>query len=182
MLSRIFRILRDLFADGYSVVGALAPILSISFTAVKAFDVTVHLRDISYAWALLPILLWVIVAYVRRHSQFVALEKQQDDKQAKTIGLAQLGQLRERGVALRNKSVTSQQEMDQWNSDQQQWIDEVDQVAGEISPPLRDRLRTLDTISPGPLLAPGFNGAHTHFRGIMSEIIRRIGDYLEKNQ
>jgi hypothetical protein len=182
LLSRILKILRDLFTDGYSVVGALAPILSIGFTAAKAFDVTVHLRDISYTWALLPILLWVIVAYVRRHSRFVALEQQQDDKRAKANGLARLGQLRERGVALRNKSVTSQQEMDQWNSDQQQWINEVDKVAGEISPPLRDRLRTLDTVSPGPLLAPGFSGAHTHFRTIMSEIIKRIGDYLESNQ
>ena len=112
MLSRILRILRDLFADGYSIVGAIAPVLSTGFTIAKALDLTIHLRDISYAWALLPILLWVIVAYVRRHSQFVALEKQLDDKQAKADGLARLSQLRERGVALRNKSVTSQPEMD----------------------------------------------------------------------
>jgi hypothetical protein len=182
LLSRILRILRDLFADGYSVVGALAPILSISFTAAKAFDVTVHLRDISYAWALLPILLWVIVAYVRRHSQFVGLEKQQDDKRARANGLARLGQLRERGVALRNKSVSSQQEMDQWNIDQQQWINDIQDAAAAISPPLRDRLQTLDTVSPGPKLSQGFSGEHTHFRNIMSEMIKRVGDYLEKNQ
>ena len=182
LLSRIFRILRDLFVDGYSVVGAIAPILSIGFTAAKAFDATIHLRNVSYAWGLLPILLWVIVAYVRRDLRFIELEEQHDNKKARAECLARLGQLRERGVALRNKSVNSQQEMDQWNSDQQQWIDEVDKVAGEISPPLRDRLRTLDTVSPGPLLAPGFSGAHTHFRTIMSEIIKRIGDYLESNQ
>lgn len=133
MLSRILRILRDLFADGYSVVGAVAPVLSIGFTIAKALDLTIHLRDISYAWALLPILLWVIVAYIRRHSRFVDLEQQQDTRQARAAGLARLGQLRERGVALRNKSVTSQQEMDQWNVDQQRWIDEIQDAAGAIS-------------------------------------------------
>lgn len=182
MLSRIFRILRDLFVDGYSVVGAVAPILSISFTAAKAFDLTIHLRDISYVWGLIPILLWVVVAYVRRDLRFIELEQQHDNKRARADGLGRLGQLRQRGVALRNKSVSSQQELDQWNTDQQQWLAEVTQVAGEISPPLRDRLQTLDTVSPGPLLSGGFSPAHNHFRNIMSEITKRIGDYLERNQ
>jgi hypothetical protein len=182
LLPRIFRILRDLFADGYSVVGAIAPILSIAFTFAKALDLTIHLRDVSYAWGLIPILLWVVVAYVRRHSRVVALEQEQDNKQARADGLARLGQLREQGVALRNKSVSSQQEMDQWNSDQQKWINDIQDAAGAISPPLRDRLQTLDTVGPGPKLSLGFSPEHTHFRNIMSEMIKRVGDYLEKNQ
>lgn len=182
MLSRIFKILRDLFTDGYSVVGAIAPLLSIGFTVAKAFDLAINLRHVSYAWGLLPILGWVIVAYVRQHSQFVTLEQEQTNKQARADGLAQLGRLRERGVALRNKSVNSQQEMDQWNSDQQRWLKDIDEVAGRISPPLRDRLQTLDTISPGPRLTLGFSPEHNHFRNIMSEIMKRVGEYLEKNQ
>jgi hypothetical protein len=72
--------------------------------------------------------------------------------------------------------------MEQWFIDEKQWLDEVYKVAGEISPPLRDRIETLDTLSPGPKLTPGFSGAHTHFRNIISEVTKRIGEFLEKNQ
>lgn len=58
--------LRDLFADGYKLLGASAPVLSIIFTIAKALNLKVGLENVSYAWALLPLLLWVLVAYVRR--------------------------------------------------------------------------------------------------------------------
>jgi hypothetical protein len=183
MLSRILRIVRDLFVDGHSVVGALAPLLSIGFTLTKALDLAINLREVSYAWGLLPILLWVIVAYVRRNLQFIYLEQQQTNLDARAKGLAKLGELRARGVALRNKSVTSQREMEEWYKDEAEWLEEVYKAAGEVSPPLRDRIRTLDTVSQGPRGdTPGFTPEHTHFRNIISEVIKRISDYLEKNQ
>lgn len=44
----------------------LAPFASLLFTAAKAWDVAVPLKDVSYAWAILPILIWVLIAYYRR--------------------------------------------------------------------------------------------------------------------
>src|SRR5258708_27210160 len=109
MFARILRIARDLFVDGYSVVGAIAPLLSIGFTVAQALDLAINLREISYAWALLPLLLWVVVAYVRRNLRFLDLERQQNNLEARADGLTKLGELRARGVALRNKSVNSKQ-------------------------------------------------------------------------
>ena len=164
MLTRIFRILRDLFVDGYSVVGATAPLLSIGFTLAKAFDLAINLREVSFAWALLPLLIWVLVAYVRRNLQFIDLEQRQNKLDAWTDGLSKLGELRARGVTLRNKSVTSQQEMDQWLKDEAEWLEEVYQAAGEVSRPLRDRVATLDTVAQGPRTdTPGFTPEHTPF-------------------
>jgi hypothetical protein len=73
-MKALLRIARELFFDGYSAVGLAAPLLSITFTLAKAFDVSINLRDVSYAWALLPLLIWVLVAYVRRLSHYTALE------------------------------------------------------------------------------------------------------------
>jgi hypothetical protein len=183
MFAPILRIARDLFVDGYSVVGAIAPLLSIGFTAAKALDLAINLRGISYAWALLPLLLWVVVAYVRRNVRFLDLERQQNNPEARADGLTKLGELRARGVALRNKSVNSKQEMDRWFKDEADWLEEVYKAAGEVSRPLRDRVTTLDTVSPGPRVdTPGFTPEHTHFRNIISEVTKRIGEFLEKNQ
>src|ERR1700730_18604648 len=102
MLSRIWKILRDLFVDGYSIVGAIAPLLSIGFTVSKAFDAIPNLREISYAWGLLPILLWVLVAYARRDLRYIDLEKGTINLNARAESLAKLGKLREDGVALTN--------------------------------------------------------------------------------
>lgn len=62
------RLILDLIKDGYSVLGVTAPLLSIGVTMSKALDLplTAGLRHISYAWAFLPLLLWVTIAYARR--------------------------------------------------------------------------------------------------------------------
>jgi hypothetical protein len=54
--------------------------LSPRFTLAKAFDVPAlsHLRDISYAWALAPLLIWVLVAYVRLHARTSKSARKQD--------------------------------------------------------------------------------------------------------
>jgi hypothetical protein len=58
--------LKDMFIDGYKLIGASAPVLSIGFTIAKALDLHIGLENISYAWGLLPLLLWVLIAYWRR--------------------------------------------------------------------------------------------------------------------
>jgi hypothetical protein len=52
--------------DGLRYLRVIAPLASIVFTVLKALEFPVHLKDWSYAWALLPLLIWVVVAYVRR--------------------------------------------------------------------------------------------------------------------
>jgi len=61
----------DFWRDGSALLGFIAAPLSITFTLAKAFDVEAlgHLREISYAWALAPITLWIFVAYVRLHAR-----------------------------------------------------------------------------------------------------------------
>ena len=70
MVKKLLPFAKDLVGDGYVLVGIFAPLLSIAFTIAKAFDMPElsHLREISYAWALAPLLLWVFIAYVRRRS------------------------------------------------------------------------------------------------------------------
>jgi len=182
MLGRIWRILRDLFVDGYSVVGAIAPALSVSFTVLKAFDAFPNLRGISYLWGLVPILVWILVAYVRRDLRYIDLEQQTSNVAARAENLAKLGKLRKDGVALRNKSIRTQQDFNQWSKDEAEWRQQVYQIAGALSSPLRSRLETLDTVGPGPRLDPGFTIEHTEARKFISEITKRVGEFLEKNQ
>ncbi len=59
---------KSLVADGYKLVGASAPILSIVFTLAKWQEWSVmetDLAEISYAWAFAPLTLWFFIAYVR---------------------------------------------------------------------------------------------------------------------
>ncbi|MDB5578298.1 MAG: hypothetical protein JWR80_3474 [Bradyrhizobium sp.] len=77
MLKRVRPFLIDLWRDGYAVVGIIAAPLSIIFTLAKAFDVQAlgHLRDVSYAWAFAPLVIWFLVAYVRRRSHSAKIDE-----------------------------------------------------------------------------------------------------------
>ncbi len=76
MVGKILSFGRDLVRDGYTLVSVIAPLLSIAFTLAKAVDMPElsHLREISYAWAFAPIIVWLLIAYVRRHSQAQTLQ------------------------------------------------------------------------------------------------------------
>lgn len=65
-IERAKEICIDLYRDGYSLVGAIAPLVSIGFTLAKAYNLNVSLQGVSYAWALLPLVVWLAVAYIRR--------------------------------------------------------------------------------------------------------------------
>jgi hypothetical protein len=86
---RFFRLIRDLFLDGHKAIGLLAPLLSICFTVLKALDVPIatELRQISYAWAFLPLLLWLFIAYVRRWAAHTEMLRTADDEAAFAIKL-----------------------------------------------------------------------------------------------
>jgi hypothetical protein len=55
---------KGLYVDGHKVLSIVAPLLSIAVSLVKAFDL--GFANISYAWALVPITVWMLVAYWRR--------------------------------------------------------------------------------------------------------------------
>src|SRR5262245_46368114 len=71
----------DFFSDGYKILSIAAPVASLGYTGMKAFDVA--FQDISYAWALAPLLLWALVAYARRHAYSKELEWRLADKRQK---------------------------------------------------------------------------------------------------
>lgn len=68
MWRNLWSFIVDLVRDGFAIIGFIAAPLSLAFTLAKAFDVQElgHLREISYAWALAPLTIWFLVAYVRR--------------------------------------------------------------------------------------------------------------------
>ncbi|HEY2122575.1 MAG TPA: hypothetical protein VGH07_03195 [Chthoniobacterales bacterium] len=65
-MSKIFRLLAALYTDGFKAISLFVPLLSMAFTVAKTFDAAPLLRDISYAWAFLPLTIWLLVAYIRR--------------------------------------------------------------------------------------------------------------------
>jgi hypothetical protein len=176
------RIAEDLFRDGYKLLGVIAPILSVGFTTAKALNLSVGLQQISYAWALMPLLLWVLVAYVRRCLYSYNLEVDIDNAAGREERLAALSKIRQRGVQLRNASPGSSRELGDWHIETEQWIKEAYEVAGLASQTLRARLETLDEMGPAPDRVPEISPEQVRQTEIMSEILRRIGAYLEKNQ
>lgn len=87
----MLKFIRNFFNDGYKKVGLLAPGLSISYTLLKAFEVDLKgLKELSYAWALLPLLVWVLMAYISRFRSYNELEikcaeKKRTDEQVRTL-------------------------------------------------------------------------------------------------
>ena len=68
-IGAVWRFVRDLCIDSHAAVSFMAPVSSLGFTLVKWAEVPiVGLKDISYAWALLPLLIWFIVGYARRRA------------------------------------------------------------------------------------------------------------------
>lgn len=59
--------IRDFIQDGQKVLGGFSALLSIGGALAKASGLAMDvLKDVSYAWALLPLVVWLIVAYIGR--------------------------------------------------------------------------------------------------------------------
>ena len=78
-MARIRKTISGAFTDGYKVVSFVAPLLSITFALLKATDpdwsMREVMRELPYAWAMLPVTGWLFVAYVGRFAAFDALER-----------------------------------------------------------------------------------------------------------
>lgn len=67
---------KDFFFDGHKAVRIISPALSASFSLYKFFGGNfLNIQEMSYAWALLPLLIWAISAYVTRYQIWKALKK-----------------------------------------------------------------------------------------------------------
>ena len=74
LFTKVWEYVLDVVGDGYKVVGLAAPLLSLAFTFSKAWGVEViSLQEISYAWALLPIVVWLLIAYTRRRAEHLKM-------------------------------------------------------------------------------------------------------------
>jgi hypothetical protein len=70
--------IRNLVADGYKLVSVIAPLLSVGFTLAKLVvgdALGEWFANLSIAWGLLPLVIWLLVAYVRRHAAYMKLEE-----------------------------------------------------------------------------------------------------------
>src|SRR6266851_1097792 len=148
----VLRIPADLFKDGYKLLGVFAPIL-----------------------------LCVLVAYVRRCLFSYKLENATRDEATRQERLAALSSIRQRGVQIRNGE-PGEAELGAWEIESDNWIKEAYAVTGSVSPTLRARLETLDEMGPVPDRVPEISPSQVHRTEVMSEMLRRIGAYLEKHQ
>jgi hypothetical protein len=77
-MGKIIKFIGTLWNDGFKIFGFLAPILSIGYTLYKALDMKFlnieGLTQLSYAWAFLPLFIWISIAYLRRYLAFDRLE------------------------------------------------------------------------------------------------------------
>jgi hypothetical protein len=94
-----------------------------------------------------------------------------------------LWRLREVGVPLRNRSITSHTALQTWLVEVDAWREALYAKAAEISPGLADHLRTLNEMGPPPANSQLFAAEprHGHMVTVMSEILRRMSKYLEEN-
>jgi hypothetical protein len=147
MIASIKAFISDLVSDGYKIVGIAAPLLSILYTGLKFWEIDLGLlKEVSYAWALLPLTVWLLIAYSRRRSAHISLLME-----ATGVPLA-LARLRHKGVQIRNKAkwnFNSAEEFNNWKSSVEKWMEEVISALETHAPADAEWFRVLDSV-PSP--------------------------------
>ena len=103
-----------------------------------------------------------------------------DARSARREAIAALAELREEGVQLRNEVITSEG-FPEWDRRFSRWRLNALAAAERASPALKARLDVLDETRPAPEM-PIVHSMHAQVLRIFSEILRRIGEFLEKEQ
>lgn len=70
-MGKVTRLFGSFLSDGFRALSVFVPIISGSFWICKWLNLMPQLSDISYAWGLLPITIWALVAYIRRFNAYV---------------------------------------------------------------------------------------------------------------
>lgn len=74
MLHTVKAVTRDLVEDGSKIVTAVSPLLSVSYWVAKIFfGAELKIENWSWAWGLVPITVWLAVAYFRRRQSHMRL-------------------------------------------------------------------------------------------------------------
>lgn len=77
MRKNIIKLAATFFDDGYKNIGLINPAITFVLSICKFLEVDfAGLKNLSYGWVLLPLLIWVIMAYVSRWKKYELLEKQ----------------------------------------------------------------------------------------------------------
>jgi hypothetical protein len=163
----------NFYSDGTKVFGVIAPVLSILFTAGKAWGwpVMEEWKDISYAWALVPLLALAMVAYCRRWNYLRSLEGNRDIQAAVDI----LSDYLEDGNRrLFNANVSNADEFFQWAQDWSAWARQVeDHIENSFSRAERNNFRNRVLLRIRDI--PGsFDKLHNHQRCILEEELEKI--------
>jgi hypothetical protein len=114
------------------------------------------------------------------HSHIAALSLSLDNKTARQAALNLLWALRKEGVSLREK-VPSATELSTWLDEWNAWRQRVYAAAEVVSVNLRNHLETLNEMGKAPSNLRLNGMLHLHAVEVMSEILRRMERYLEKD-
>jgi len=195
-MSKVLSFVSDLITDGYRFVGILAPLLSIGFTLVKAFGSTdFDLQDISYAWALAPLVGWLGIAYARRWShscaevlriqeEVAALRVSMDNRAALNTARHRLSLLRTEGVGIRNDGVNiTVDNLADWCIAAENWNERVKMALAEIDLAMSEWFRTLDAVPlPRIRLRSYVNFRHQKLYGEHDFRLHRLDKLINDNR
>lgn len=123
-MSILVKAVRKFFTDGTKVLSLLAPTLSILYTAGLAWQWPLMgaWKDLSYAWAFVPLLILAIVAYIRRWKYSLSLEGERDLQAVRD----KLAEFREEAVNnLLTIKPNTEDELKDWSDKYTAWVDEV---------------------------------------------------------
>ena len=130
-MGRILIFGRNLFTDGYKLVGWSASILTILFPLAKwlGWSVIIDLQELSYAWAFAPITIWFFIAYWRRWVKYQNLQEERDRLQEikdYETALDELSKKFDHGNnKILNAAIQSDVEFGKWKAEWEIWGNEV---------------------------------------------------------
>lgn len=142
-------------------------------------------------WTLAPLLAFPVVylygfirapkkVYDEAQENIRNLKLQLDNEAARQNSINILWRLRSEGITLRNKSISSLEELEEWKKYFSQWRDEVLEESGKVNVNLKCYLERLDVTGQNPSNLNIFNPDHELQARIMSEILKRLQEYLKK--
>ena len=163
----------NFFSDGTKAFSFFAPAVSILYTAGKAWEwpVMEAWKDLSYAWALAPLLALAMVAYVRRWKYSQSLEGNRD-LQAAVDTLSDF--LDDGNTRLFNGRVSNAAEHMQWSADWGGWGRQVEDHLEEFfSRAERNNFRNLVLVEIRTL-PKSFDDLHNWQRCLIELQLRKI--------
>jgi hypothetical protein len=173
---------------GVAVVGAVLKYWGFTITESHGWLDVVEwgLIYLAVAWAIFFLVRLIFVApfqiFRETEIQRLQLQKQLDNREIRQRVLNLIWDLRKRGVQIRNEFPVN---FSNWHRRVYEWRDEVLNAAGVLSTNLRQQLETLNETHGYPtdiqIVGELHGDEHKLDLGIISEILRRLEKYLERD-